>query len=247
MKFDEMNPAPPVTRMRLRTGADSTGAPPAPRGCASRPAVARDIVRSGTQGDHLEGRLGDDLLAGGEGNDSLDGQAGDDELVGQSGSDNLRGRAANDLLADGPGQDFLVGGPGGDAFLVDPTPLAEEDQFLGGSGRDSLDYGGVAGAPVSVDLTAGEASGLAHGIDILTSVENVIGTASGDTIIGNGGANELSGGPGDDHLEGLAGDDTLRGGEGVDFIDGGDGDDLCSLPELGETVQFCETFSARPG
>ena len=86
----------------------------------------------------------------------------------------------------GRGRTF-PGGPGGDALLVDPTPLAEEDQFLGGSGRDSLDYGGVAG------------------------------------------------------------DDTLRGGEGVDFIDGGDGDDLCSLPELGETVQSCETFSARPG
>ena len=44
MKFEEMNPAPPVTRMRLRTGADCTQAPPArPRSDRQEP-ISRSIV-----------------------------------------------------------------------------------------------------------------------------------------------------------------------------------------------------------
>jgi len=101
-------------------------------------------------------------------------------------------------------------GPGGDDFEADKAFLSDEDAYSGGSGRDSLDYS-RGGGPVSADLAAGRASGPAHGLDQLSSIENAIGTASGDTISGTGGANELSEGPGDDLLEGLAGDDISRG------------------------------------
>ena len=66
--------------------------------------------------------------------------------------------------------------------------------------------------------------GDAH-LDILSGVENLIGTNSlaTDFLTGDANANTLSGLAGDDELRGLGGNDTLLGGAGNDLMDGGDG------------------------
>src|SRR5205814_696416 len=63
------------------------------------------------------------------------------------------------------------------------------------------------------------------GIDKLTAIENLTGSAYGDALIGNASANTLSGGGGNDTLVAGGGDDTLYGGEGNDLLDGGIGAD----------------------
>ena len=67
----------------------------------------------------------------------------------------------------------------------------------------------------------------APGCDVLSSIENLIGTSSDDVFTGSADINSLLGGDGNDTLQGLGGDDTLTGGDGSDtFIVGeGDGND----------------------
>lgn len=71
--------------------------------------------------------------------------------------------------------------------------------------------------------------------DVLSSIENVIGSDDGDVIIGSDADNELSGGAGDDLLDGQGGDDLLLGGEGADIFSfaPGDGNDIVGDFELG--------------
>lgn len=71
--------------------------------------------------------------------------------------------------------------------------------------------------------------------DVLSSIENVIGSDDGDVIIGSDADNALSGGAGDDLLDGQGGDDLLLGGEGADIFSfaPGDGNDIVGDFELG--------------
>ncbi|WP_299781325.1 CHRD domain-containing protein [uncultured Roseobacter sp.] len=71
--------------------------------------------------------------------------------------------------------------------------------------------------------------------DVLSSIENVIGSDDADVIIGSDGANVLQGGAGDDLLSGEGGNDILIGGEGADIFvfEPGDGTDLILGFELG--------------
>jgi Ca2+-binding RTX toxin-like protein len=61
--------------------------------------------------------------------------------------------------------------------------------------------------------------GAAFNPDVLTSIENVVGSAFADTLTGDAGANALSGGAGNDALTGGLGRDTLTGGVGNDVFD----------------------------
>jgi Ca2+-binding RTX toxin-like protein len=133
----------------------------------------------------------------------VSGGDGDDSLSGGAGNDTLNGRAGNDQLSGGLGDDTLAGG----------------------SGTDTADYS-AAPAAVTVDLgnTAAQDTGGA-GIDTLLSVENVTGSAFGDTLTGTGGVNVLDGGAGNDTLNGRGGADILIGGAGNDVMNGGNGND----------------------
>ncbi|MEZ5919983.1 MAG: hypothetical protein R3C60_01395 [Parvularculaceae bacterium] len=143
-----------------------------------------------------------DTLSGTTGNDTIDGLAGDDTISGLAGADSLIGGLDNDVLIGGAGADTLDGG----------------------SGSDTASYAG-SGAGVFVRLTDGVVSnGDATG-DVLTSIENVIGSSLADLLIGSDVANRLDGGAGDDALRGGIGNDTLIGGAGGDDIDGGFGTD----------------------
>ena len=57
---------------------------------------------------------------------------------------------------------------------------------------------------------------MASGFDTLISIENLTGSANGDTLIGNNKVNILDGGDGDDIVIGAAGGDELIGGNGED-------------------------------
>ena len=134
-----------------------------------------------------------ELVAGGDYNDTIYGTNGDDLLAGLGGADHLVG---------GAGDDLIDGGAGGDTIE-------------GGDGIDEVDYS-ASTVGVTVDLTITAAQNTRFGMDVLSGIENLDGTTSGDTLRGDGGANGL---------KGLAGDDLLDGGAGIDTMDGDIGND----------------------
>jgi len=150
-------------------------------------------------------------LTGSSHDDTLTGNGAGNRLVGQKGDDVLHGCGGGDYLLGGGGSDVLVGGAGGDTLR-------------GGWGHDTAVYRGSAAA-VSVDLTAGTASGGQAAGDIFFSIENLTGSSHDDTLTGNAADNWLVGGKGDDILHGRGGDDHLIGGPGADWMSGGAGAD----------------------
>ena len=62
--------------------------------------------------------------------------------------------------------------------------------------------------------------------DRLGSIENLTGSAMGDSLTGDANPNVLKGMGGNDELNGGAEEDTLYGGDGDDTLNGGDGDDM---------------------
>jgi Ca2+-binding RTX toxin-like protein len=130
------------------------------------------------------------------------GSEGPDTLAGTAQGDELRGLGGDDTLTGGDGADMLDGGPG----------------------ADLASYAG-APAPVTLSLAGGGTAGDAGG-DSYTGIENVVGSAHGDSITGDEAANRIDGGGGDDTILGGDGDDVLIGGEGNDTIQGGAGDDV---------------------
>jgi Ca2+-binding RTX toxin-like protein len=121
-------------------------------------------------------------------------------------------------FAGGGGNDTLTGGAG-------------SDTLLGGAGNDTLD--GAAGADwasyidssegvtVSLAIAGAQDTGGA-GIDTLSNIENLTGSAGVDHLIGNAANNEIIGINGGDTLEGAGGDDHLVGS----ILNGGDGNDV---------------------
>ena len=88
----------------------------------------------------------------------------------------------------------------------------------GGAGIDTADFSTASGA-VTVDLNFPTPQNtIGAGIDTLTSIEKLIGSAFADTLKGDANANSLSGGGGDDVLIGGGGSDTLTGGAGADHF-----------------------------
>ena len=140
--------------------------------------------------------------------DNLDGGAGDDTIIGRRGDDILNGDNGNDTINGGEGA----------------------DNINGGSGMDTATYA-TSKAGVTVNLGAGTAvSGDAEG-DILTSIENLIGSAHNDVLTGDTNSNILYGESGDDSLAGNDGNDILHGGSGADILDGGAGSDTVSYSD----------------
>ena len=164
--------------------------------------------------DRLSGRGGDDVLDGGAGADRLLGGGGDDVLEGGAGADQLFGDTGKDELRGEDGDDVLAGGAGA-------------DRLLGGAGVDMVSYSGSNEA-VTVDLGEGTGKrGHAEG-DVITDIENVVGSEYEDVLEGDNNANRLSGSGGNDRLSGRGGNDVLEGGAGADRLFGGAGVDTVS-------------------
>ena len=206
-------------------------------------------LSGGAFNDTLTGDSGNNVLAGNSGADTLDGGDGNDVLLGDgairmnsnqggsgpivqnddlavlfnnpayNGNDILRGGAGNDTLDGGGGDDLLLGGLG-------------NDTIRGGAGIDTVSYEDISvanGIGVGVYLSRPENVNRSQGdggFDLITGVENVIGSQVSDTLEGDGADNVLTGLGGNDLLIGHGGNDTLVGGAGEDFLRGRDGDDI---------------------
>lgn len=159
---------------------------------------------------------------------TIPGTEGDDILVGTADADLIDGKAGDDRLNGGAGDDELLGGLGGDV-LVGGTGV---DRMDGGAGRDAVNYAGLAadesGRGIFVNLQDGVVTSPVAGDDVLSDIEDVIGTDHDDYLIGGYGAGKVTGGMGRDYLFGSGGRDVIYGGAGDDDIRGdygvGDGD-----------------------
>ena len=200
-----------------------------------------------TDNDLIYGGAGNDVIYGEGGSDAISGDAGNDILFGGEEADILFGGNGDDILIGGESFDFLFGGAGRDTASY-VTSLAgvsvSLQEFWTNSGGDAgaatieeiinsfnsgLDATQIwssfiiVGALSSID---GSGSPLGYGLpDILVGIENLEGSAFGDTLTGDERDNSLSGLDGNDIINGAAGDDIISGGRGGDIIDGGDGID----------------------
>ncbi|AZC68319.1 retention module-containing protein [Pseudomonas chlororaphis] len=156
------------------------------------------------QGGHtLTGTAGDDVLLAGSGDNLINAGDGNDVLIAGSGNNTLHGDAGNDLLFSGPGNDLLDGG----------------------TGNDTASYAHAsAGVTVDLSLLGAQNTGGA-GTDILTAIENLVGSNYNDSLTGDNNANIITGGLGNDVLNGGGGDDLLIGGLGNNSLSGGSGSD----------------------
>jgi Ca2+-binding RTX toxin-like protein len=138
-----------------------------------------------------------------------------ERATGGDGSDVLTGNDAANILTGGGGADTLNGG----------------------LGLDTAAYAS-ASAGVSVRLSIGRTLNDGSGaVDLLTGIENILGSAFDDTLFGDAGGNAISGGGGRDVLMGAAGADVLAGGAGVaNVLYGGVGDDRFLVEMIGDTL-----------
>lgn len=146
---------------------------------ASRDNHIDDDLEDGTDSDHAARGIDDDELQGSESHDDLSGGLGNDSIHGGDGDDRILG---HDEIGD--------------------------DDYFGGTGRDTVDYSGAT-AGVVVNLLAGSASGDDIGRDSLHEIEDVVGGDADDSLIGSSGDNHFEGGRGDDSVDGMDGDDAV--------------------------------------
>ena len=159
-------------------------------------------------------------FAGGQGNDTIDGGGGYDEVSYNYGSPTtgVNVNLATGIAQDGFGTiDTLYNIEGVEGSDLNDTIVGSaadnrldgrggDDSIDGGAGKDWIEYNNASGS-VRVDLAAGRASGSA-GNDTLSGIENVQGSAYGDTLIGDAQVNTIQGGRGNDTMDGGAGVDT---------------------------------------
>ena len=149
------------------------------------------------------------------------------------------------------GNDTLVGKSGNDAL----EGLAGNDILDGRGGIDTAVYEHAASA-VRISLGRLSAQDTGDGKDTLIGIENLSGSAFGDTLIGNdrnnqldgrAGADRLDGGAGNDHLIGGGGNDILIGNTGADLMEGGAGNDTYYVDNIHDRVFEEANYSAAAG
>ena len=180
-----------------------------------------DIFIGSAQVNVLVGGEGDDFLEGLEGGDRLEGGPGTDTAVYNKSNRGVTvslaggvpsgGDAAGDSLTDienlaGSSHADRLTGDGGDNVL---EGLAGPDALEGGDGRDTASYEhSDAGVSVRLGLT-GPQGGAGHATgDVLSNIENLIGSKYDDALYGNDADNVLTGGAGADTLKGKPGWNT---------------------------------------
>jgi len=137
------------------------------------------------------------LTGGGNGQWGISGTNLGDSIIGSDGNDWFEGRGGNDVIDGGMGTDTAA--------------------FSGAPGAVKANLG-AAFAIGGATLAASTALDGLGGTDTLSGIENLTGSAFGDTLVGSAGSNVLSGGDGNDTLVGGAGADTLIGGNGNDVF-----------------------------
>lgn len=169
-----------------------------------------DAISGVAQTNHIDGGAGDDHILGGAGEDILNGGLGNDILVTGFGNSVAHGDEGNDVLRSNGSQSQLFGDAGDDRFEVyGGTSLID-----GGEGFDTI---------ALLSFFAGEAeNGFGAFFNMassnVVSIEQVLGSGSGDTIIGSDQAETIRAGRGNDVVYGSGGADILDGGDGVDTL-----------------------------
>ncbi|MFK7862282.1 MAG: beta strand repeat-containing protein [Granulosicoccus sp.] len=205
-----------------------------------------DTLAGDSLNNSLEGRGGDDVLVGNAGNDTLDGGVGGIDRVSYRDATNgvvvdlsaglasedgfggvdtlidieqLTASDHDDRVSTDAGTQQVLAGDGDDQINMSVGAINVD----GGAGSDTANYSALsAGNAVSVELDGLNSVTLTvAGSDaqILTAVENLVGSQGDDTLIGDNNNNRLEGGLGNDRLQGQGGDDELIGGDGVDIAD----------------------------
>ena len=177
-----------------------------------RGSAFNDTLTGDGNANVIEGGSGNDIMVGGGGDDTLSyaaaaagvtvnlAIAAQQDTLGAgldtaSGFENLRGSAFNDTLIGDGNDNTLTGGAG-------------DDTLDGGVGNDTANYS-AASAAITVDLSdLAQQDTFGAGLDTLSNIENLYGSAFNDTLTGDGNDNVLEGGAGDDALDGGAGNDT---------------------------------------
>lgn len=194
------------------------------------------VPTTGTAGDDvILGTFARDFIDGGAGNDAICGLGSGDTLTGGPGDDRLFGGLDDVYFTDdGYFGDIIAPGPGNDHVdLGDDPASASVDEIDRPARYDRVSYADATG-PVSVDLSAGTATG--EGSDTIAVPAfsgGIIGSAFDDELTGSGGPDMIQGGRGDDRIRGLGGDDELLPEKGDDVVRGGDGDDFIISPDKG--------------
>ena len=154
--------------------------------------------------------------------------------------------ALTDIDGDGDLDAFIGNSAGNTQFFVNNGLLLVSkpgNDILTGtsSSSDTVTYSSAT-APVTVSLnTATQQNTFGAGLDTITKIENLIGSAFADNLTGNS-ANNI--------LEGKAGNDTLTGWSGADTMIGGLGNDTYFVENMGDIVteklnEGTDTVSSR--
>jgi len=191
---------------------------------------------TGTPGDDvILGTYAQDQIDGGAGNDTICGLGNGDTLVGGPGDDRLFGGLDDYYVPDdGYFGDTLVPGPGNDHVDLGDDPASATVDIVDRPARyDRVVYEDAPG-PVSVDLSAGTATGEGTDTIVVPAFSGgIVGSAYDDVLPGTDGQDRIDGGAGDDRILALSGDDELEPGKGDDVVRGGDGDDYVMSPDKG--------------
>ncbi len=182
-------------------------------------------------GFYQSGSLEDDLSS----IENITGSAFADRLIANSGVNHLDGGAGDDRISAFGGDDTLIGA---DGF----------DTLEGGNGSDTADYSG-SDTGIGANLFAGSvvsdgflnADGFYQGgsiEDVLSSIENLTGSAFADRLIADNSDNRLDGGAGNDRISAFGGNDLVIGGNGNDTLEGGVGFDTLEGGAGSDTVDY---------
>jgi hypothetical protein len=163
------------------------------------------------------------VLAGASLSGNLAGGGGTNTLVGPNATNTWTIIGINSGALDGTilfsSIQNLTGGNGLDAFVFS-AGSGVTGTIDGGGGGDWLDYAAYT-TPVTVNLSAGTATGVGGGI---ANIQDVRGGQAGNTLTGNAQGNILVGGAGADAITGGSGGSVLIGDKGADTITAGSGD-----------------------
>ncbi|TAN58804.1 MAG: hypothetical protein EPN20_15950, partial [Magnetospirillum sp.] len=122
-------------------------------------------------------------------------------ITGSSGADIIIGGQSDDIVYAGAGNDTVSGGGGADLIIAGSGN--GNDTYYGGTAalddnaNDTIKYSSATN-PVTINLTAGTASGADIDSDIISGIEHVIAGQGADVITGSTAVNSITGGAGAD-------------------------------------------------
>ncbi|MBI2236024.1 MAG: tandem-95 repeat protein [Magnetospirillum sp.] len=122
-------------------------------------------------------------------------------ITGSSGADIIIGGQSDDIIYAGAGNDTVSGGRGADLLIAGSGN--GNDTYYGGTAalddnaNDTIKYSSATN-PVTINLTAGTASGADVDSDLISGIEHVIAGQGADIITGSTAVNSITGGAGAD-------------------------------------------------